>query len=58
MPYTFAIRFSQRYAKNCKRVCLAKAHFGTERDNRKNQAERGKHYAEQTTEVKNKQILT
>jgi len=27
-PYTFAIRTSQRFTKNCKRVCLANAREG------------------------------
>ncbi len=31
-PYTFAIRSSQRYVKNCKRVCLAYAEKQAERN--------------------------
>jgi hypothetical protein len=41
-PYTFAIRTSQRYAKNCKRVCLANAHFRTSIKTSENQAGPGK----------------
>jgi hypothetical protein len=35
-PYTFAIRTSQRYAKNCKRVCLANAQSELNNKHRKN----------------------
>ena len=35
-PYTFAIRASQRTAKNCKRVCLANAQNQTKLKHRIN----------------------
>ena len=34
-PYTFAIRNSQRYTKNCKRVCLANAQSELNKKHRK-----------------------
>ena len=46
-PYTLAIRYSQRNIKNCKRVCLANAHFRTKKETSENKAKREKHYAQQ-----------